>query len=730
MSRKLIQTKKTTLSYGINDSSTSMQLDELLKLDSTSVSASDIGDLLYGTYDPGTASEEIFSIVGSNVVINSDGTVSITGIVRGLKEVDPYTTGGFACDHGAGAVVVFGNNPQLYKELAWLANDNDYAGLNRFLGVAPQTDTAPVSGNDIVNLTALQAAILGTLTTINLIVPGTAGATIVAGNLVYYDDPTNQWKLASASAAATCSEVLLGIAQGSGTSGNPISSGVLLQGVDTHQSALTDGVTMYTSNTPGAISTSAGTVNVVIGISKGTTQLYFAPGFNQKVTQDMINAMAGTSGTAPSGSNKFVDNADTTGTGLVQRASAIAGINKTTLVAGAIITAGQPLHITPYYQSDGGVLLDSQGSTNGSSTTKSITISNNTNRALLVAVNAPSAPSNVSFNGVLMTLIDSQVYSNTITQTLYVYRLVAPTVTTANISVTGVTPAGISYASYYNVDQTTPVEASAKSNGAAPSVTSLTQGAMIHAFGGESHSSGSTSSTGASATSKYVSSFTVTPTSDITGNTNIGSASIGKFNEVVSSAVSVAFSGGFGTVGLAVMGIALKPVTALSIAVVPASSAPITTNEPLIDFIGFADSSVSSGASIVLTVAGIVTGLSGLTPGKKYYLQDSAGTIGTTRGSYGKIIGKALSATTLMITQEKTVGLPIAKATAYTYTAECDGFAIVNGVSAAASVVTDGITSSITGTGTSGSYLTIPVSRGKTYVITSASGILYFTPLS
>jgi len=114
MVRKYIQTKATTLTYGISDSSTTIQLKNLLKLDDSPISASDIGDILHGTYAPGTSREEIFSIIGSNVTVNADGTVDITSVVRGLKEVSPYDTGGYKCDHPSGEIVIFGNNPQVY----------------------------------------------------------------------------------------------------------------------------------------------------------------------------------------------------------------------------------------------------------------------------------------------------------------------------------------------------------------------------------------------------------------------------------------------------------------------------------------------------------------------------------------------------------------------------------------------------------------------------------------
>jgi len=321
MSRKYAQLKKTTLSYSISDSETSFRLEELLKLDGTSISASDIGDYMTFTFDPGTSKEEICSIASSGVTVNADGTIDLTGVVRGLKEIDPYTTGGYASDHGAGAVVVFSNNPQLYNQLANKSNDNTFTGLNIFNGFAPQTDTDPVAGNDLTRLSFVQTLVLGTLTTINVIVPGNAGETVVAGNLVYFDDTDNEWKKCDADTAATVNNVLLGIAQGAGTNGNTILNGVLLQGVDDNQSGLTLGDVYYASNTAGGIANTPGTTEVVVGIGKSATELYFAPRFNQQITEDQQDALAGTSGT-PSATNKYVTNDDTTGTGSIIRTSA------------------------------------------------------------------------------------------------------------------------------------------------------------------------------------------------------------------------------------------------------------------------------------------------------------------------------------------------------------------------------------------------------------------------
>ena len=66
------------------------------------------------------------------------------------------------------------------------------------------------------------------------------------------------------------------------------------------------------------------------------------------------------------------------------------------------------------------------------------------------------------------------------------------------------------------------------------------------------------------------------------------------------------------------------------------------------NFIGFATTTVSADQTTPVVVAGIVTGLSGLSTGNTYYLSDTAGAIQTTAGTQSRKIGLALSSTTLL----------------------------------------------------------------------------------
>ena len=135
--------------------------------------------------------------------------------------------------------------------------------------------------------------------------PGTAGETVSAGQLVYFNLTDKEWKLCDADTAATVENVMLGIAQGAGTDGQPITDGVCLFGLSTVHSGMTVGVKQYAGNTAGALSETTGTKEVSIGIARTATNLYFNPRYDQQITEDQQDALAGSNGT-PSATNKYV----------------------------------------------------------------------------------------------------------------------------------------------------------------------------------------------------------------------------------------------------------------------------------------------------------------------------------------------------------------------------------------------------------------------------------------
>lgn len=69
------------------------------------------------------------------------------------------------------------------------------------------------------------------------------------------------------------------------------------------------------------------------------------------------------------------------------------------------------------------------------------------------------------------------------------------------------------------------------------------------------------------------------------------------------------------------------------------------------NFTGFAITNAVNGGTVVVQTAGVVKGFSGLTPGADYYVQNSAGTIGTSIPVPEIYVGTAVSATQILIQQ-------------------------------------------------------------------------------
>ena len=68
-----------------------------------------------------------------------------------------------------------------------------------------------------------------------------------------------------------------------------------------------------------------------------------------------------------------------------------------------------------------------------------------------------------------------------------------------------------------------------------------------------------------------------------------------------------------------------------------------------LNFVGFAISNGTDGNPIDIQMNGIVKGFSGLDEGEKYYVQDTAGTIGKNKGTYYILVGIAINETELLI---------------------------------------------------------------------------------
>lgn len=202
-----------------------------------------------------------FATLGRGILTinpNGDGNVSypewdsftavsgttVTGVVRGLSSLDNSVITANKRFHPVGTPVVLS------------------FGVHNLLDIIEYVDDE------------VAAISLGTAA----VVLATAGETVAAGNLVYLKND-GKWWLSDADTSTTIDNVQLGIAQGAGTANNSITGGVMVRGLDTHQSGLVAGTTYYASNTAGGVSSTAGTNNKIVGVGRSSTSLYFDTNF-------------------------------------------------------------------------------------------------------------------------------------------------------------------------------------------------------------------------------------------------------------------------------------------------------------------------------------------------------------------------------------------------------------------------------------------------------------------
>lgn len=295
---KYIQAQKFSLSVGAATTDTTITLTSFNFPDGTAIASGDVGTLTYGTLEPGTSREEQISFTGFTT--NADGTVTLTGVTRGLGfgAADTYSEqSDLKKQHGAGATFIISNTAAFYDGFVNKGNDETITGT---LSVP-----TPTSGSHAATKDYVDAAASGNqLAYDRIVVAATAGESVASGDLVYFDDTDNEWKKTDANTAATVNEVLLGIAQGSGSDGGAITGGVLIRGLDSTQTGMTVGVKLYASDTAGEIAETAGTTEKIIGFSKSGTELYFDPYFGAFVTASEKDALVGDGGT-PSSTNPY-----------------------------------------------------------------------------------------------------------------------------------------------------------------------------------------------------------------------------------------------------------------------------------------------------------------------------------------------------------------------------------------------------------------------------------------
>lgn len=313
--------KTYTLGASISSTATSITLSSFaLPVSGTLITMAVLNsDIAYGTIGPKTSSAEFISFTG--ITQNANGTATLTGVTRGLDKVSPFTTNAtYKLPHSGQTLFILSDAPQVFAEYAAKRSANTFTEVQEFTLLPTSSGGNAVSGTQLVTYAQALAMATGTTNIDRIVVAGNGGEAITAGQLLYLLVTDGEWYKCDADTAATVDNIILGIAQGTGSNGVAITSGILLFGLDSNQTGLTNNTAYYASNTAGAISSTVGTVEVSVGISRSTTSLLFYPRYNQQLTEDQQDALVGTSGT-PSASNKYVTNADTSGTGSVVRSS-------------------------------------------------------------------------------------------------------------------------------------------------------------------------------------------------------------------------------------------------------------------------------------------------------------------------------------------------------------------------------------------------------------------------
>jgi hypothetical protein len=271
---------------GISSSDTTIPLTSFtLPTSNALITTADIGSIVYITLEPQSTTKKEF-VSCTTVTQNQNGTASLSGCTRGLQFTTPYTASStLRKSHAGGTSVVISNPPQLYNEAAFKGNNETITGSWAF--PSPTASTSPVT------LGYFLSAVSGssTLTFDKIAVQGTAGESISAGNLVYLRGSDQRWYKVNASLNQTTIDTIVGIAQGAGTTGNTITSGVLVRGTDSNQSGLTAGLNYFASTTAGAIGTA--TTTVPVGVALSATSIHFDKYFTGLAKTNATNTYSG-----------------------------------------------------------------------------------------------------------------------------------------------------------------------------------------------------------------------------------------------------------------------------------------------------------------------------------------------------------------------------------------------------------------------------------------------------
>lgn len=233
-------------------------------------------DTGFGTLEPQSPTRSEF-VKFTGITQNSDGSATLTGVTRGLPRSNTRAgcTGSttLAASHGAQSLFILSDSPCFFNEYAIKQNDETITGSWLF--------PAPVENLNPATKAYVDTVLTGTTTisTDKLVVAGTAGETVAAGNLVYLKTSDGRWWKIDTDDTSTTFDAVFGISQGAGTAGSAISGGVLLSGLDANQSGLVAGANYFASSTAGGLGFA--TTSLSVGKARTTSSIYVSPVFTR-----------------------------------------------------------------------------------------------------------------------------------------------------------------------------------------------------------------------------------------------------------------------------------------------------------------------------------------------------------------------------------------------------------------------------------------------------------------
>lgn len=293
------------------------------------------GEVLYATIEPKSATnQEITSF--TEIIVIDENTLRLTGCTRWLKAQPDEITGLYDADpalaksHSANVEIILSNNPQFYDGLATRDEDEVIPGDWDFTG--HPTTTQPITGTGIANKDFVE----------NIAIAGAPDASTTVKGLARLSESPNvslgavtitiAWPavFSLASHGLTVNDSVQFTTTGTLPTGLS-----LLTNYYVIATGLTSGQFQVSTTLWGAAVWTSGSQSGTHTVIK-TTPVAVSPNDTFRVlTQNEKNALGGTSWTALSGSNKVVDNADTSATpsaGKVVRFGADASLGATQIV--------------------------------------------------------------------------------------------------------------------------------------------------------------------------------------------------------------------------------------------------------------------------------------------------------------------------------------------------------------------------------------------------------------